>query len=93
MRQAAGFKLDRQRLVQRRVAQRALANQRAGAVGNAKAAAYYIKFGIYRSKWRRSGEPADEPISIRYANLRFGTEDLSSRIANPDPEPIWEAWP
>jgi hypothetical protein len=41
---------------------------------------YYPKFGIYR------GATA-ETMTVRYANYKFGTTDLSGLIANSDPAP------
>lgn len=45
---------------------------------------YWFKFGIYRGKFRYDGTPAKEVVSIRYANVRFGTEDLSALIGAPE---------
>lgn len=39
---------------------------------------YYPKFGIYRGA-------APETMTVRYANYKFGTADLSGLIAGPDP--------
>jgi hypothetical protein len=41
---------------------------------------YYPKFGIYRGA-------APETMTVRYANYKFGTADLSGLIDNPDPMP------
>ncbi len=57
----------------------------AAPIGYSKASGYWFKFGIYRGKRRRDGTPADETISVRYANVRFGSEDLSRLIASPEP--------
>ncbi len=46
---------------------------------------YWFKFGIYRGKWRNDGRKVDEIVSVRYANVRFGADDLSALIAKPDP--------
>jgi hypothetical protein len=47
---------------------------------------YYYKIGIYRGV-------AQEVMTVRYANFKFGTADLSSLIANPDPPPPQVPWP
>lgn len=47
---------------------------------------YYVKFGIYRGI-------ASETLSVRYANYKFGTDDLSTLITNPDPDPQLTPWP
>jgi len=47
---------------------------------------YYVKFGIYRGI-------AQETLSVRYANYKFGTDDLSALITNPDPDPELIPWP
>jgi hypothetical protein len=47
---------------------------------------YYYKFGIYRGT-------AQETMTVRYANYKFGTTDLSALIANPDPAPPLLPWP
>lgn len=47
---------------------------------------YYPKFGIYRGA-------APETMTVRYANYKFGTADLSGLIANPDPVPALIPWP
>jgi hypothetical protein len=47
---------------------------------------YYPKFGIYRGA-------AAETLTVRYANYKFGTSDLSTLIANPDPIPAMLPWP
>jgi Polysaccharide lyase len=57
----------------------------AAPVGYAKAAnGYWFKFGIYRGTQRRDGTKVDETVVVRYANVRFGTEDLTRIIATPD---------
>jgi hypothetical protein len=48
-----------------------------GAVGKT----YYPKFGIYRGA-------APETMTVRYANYKFGTVDLSALIANFDQAPV-----
>jgi hypothetical protein len=53
-----------------------------GAVGKT----YYPKFGIYRGA-------APEAMTVRYANYKFGTADLSGLIANPEPVPAMLPWP
>lgn len=47
---------------------------------------YYPKFGIYRGA-------APETMTVRYANYKFGTSDLSGLIANPDAIPAMLPWP
>jgi len=47
---------------------------------------YYLKFGIYRGA-------TPETMTVRYANYKFGTADLSGLIANPDPIPALIPWP
>ena len=67
-----------------------------GALGTKGVKTCYPKFGIYRGKteaWKPGGPgPVKETIAVRYANMRFGTEDLSALIAKPDPIPSWEPW-
>ena len=46
---------------------------------------YWFKFGVYRGKQRSDGAPVKEVVSIKFANVRFGTEDLSPLITAPDP--------
>jgi hypothetical protein len=47
---------------------------------------YYYKIGVYRAR-------APETMTVRYANFKFGTADLSSLIASPDPPPPLLPWP
>jgi hypothetical protein len=56
-----------------------------GRVGDA-GKKYYYKIGIYRGT-------AQETMTVRYANFKFGTADLSPLIANPDPPPQLLPWP
>lgn len=71
-----------------------------GALGFKTSPARYVKFGVYRGiRMRRDGELEDLPrgrvkekITMRYANLRFGYDDLSQLIPKPEPVPAWEPW-
>ena len=75
-----------------------------GALGKKGATDCYAKFGIYRGikmAWAArknehenpSGKRVRETVSIRYANLRFGHEDLSKYIDKPEEIPAWQPWP
>jgi len=66
-----------------------------GAFGSKGASHAYAKFGVYRFVYRTWNgidmatlhTPANETISVRYANIRFGVEDLSRLVKSPDPIP------
>lgn len=58
-----------------------------GAVGLKGATSHYPKFGIYRGRKQKSGAPVPEIVSVRFANMRFTTRDLSDLIAQPDALP------
>lgn len=71
-----------------------------GAFGTRGASGCYSKIGVYRHKhqgWNarenRIGDRVSETVAIRYANLRFGEEDLSRLTQTPPPEPALEPWP
>ena len=59
----------------------------------------YRKFGIYRGRQRGNNpngptQPGavSETFSIRYANMRFTTDDLSKLIKSPEPTPAFEPY-
>ncbi|MCB1511876.1 MAG: heparin lyase I family protein [Hyphomicrobiaceae bacterium] len=68
-----------------------------GPLGSKRAKAVYPKFGIYRA----TSQPYDgvedrratDRLSVRYANMRFGRQNLSHLIKKPEPLPAWETWP
>ena len=75
-----------------------------GALGTKGAKKCYVKFGIYRgiamawaARKNNSGNPSghrvSENVSIRYANMRFGHDDLSHLIGNRETIPDWQPWP
>ena len=71
-----------------------------GALGTKGVEHCYAKFGIYRAvKQTWLGITPNDPVvyvkealSARFANMRFGTQDLSGLIDKPDPTPLWEPW-
>lgn len=66
-----------------------------GPVGGVGVRHCFPKFGIYRSvgrspssgKGSTSGKQSSETLVVRYANMRFGTDDLSALVANAPPPP------
>jgi hypothetical protein len=71
-----------------------------GPLGTRGASACYSKLGVYRlmhQGWNalanRIGDRVAETVSIRYANVRWGEEDLSALAANPPADPPLEPWP
>lgn len=71
-----------------------------GALGTKGATHCFPKFGIYRGVLRPWDgidvktliNPVTESISVRYCNMRFGVEDLSKLITEPEPIPQWQPW-
>lgn len=75
-----------------------------GALGNKKSKFCYVKFGLYRGirkTWDGVTDIEKDPsilavtetLAMRYANMRFGYDDLSRLITAPEPIPTWEPWP
>ena len=71
-----------------------------GALGIKGVTSGYAKFGIYRDT-RIPFDGVDpnvdlpyvkEDVALRFANLHFGTKDLSRLIASPEPVPEFEPW-
>jgi hypothetical protein len=63
-----------------------------GKVGKTGTTTRYAKFGIYRATTTRNGQRVQETVNVRYANMRFTTQDLSHLIGKPEPIPDWEPW-